>query len=183
MVKKSSPFSEASEGARAGAAGLFDGELADQVRASMQQIWLAGLGAFSKAQEEGGRVFETLVQDGVALQRKTQAAAESKLAAVSAQVSQQMADVGQKVEEVSAQAANQWDRLGNLFEQRVAAALGSLGVPQAGEVQALAAEVAQLRAEVAALRAAAAQPARSRSAAASPATAGTAARKRSTPKA
>ena len=163
MVKKSSPFSEAS---RAGAAGLFDGELADQVRASVQQIWLAGLGAFSKAQEEGGRVFETLVQDGVALQRKTQAAAESKLAAVSAQVSQQMADVGQKVEEASAQAASQWDRLGNLFEQRVATALGSLGVPQASEVRALAELVAQLRSVVVALRAAASLPAGSRSAAA-----------------
>lgn len=180
MVKKSPSLSDAP---RAGAAGLFDGDLVDQVRSSVQQIWLAGLGAFSKAQEEGGRVFETLVQDGAALQRKTQAAAESKLAAVSAQVSQQMADVGQKVEEVSAQAATQWDRLGSLVEQRVATALGSLGVSQASEVQALAAEVAQLRAEVAALRTAAAQPARSRSAAAGQATASSAARKRRTPKA
>lgn len=32
----------------------------DAVKESAQQIWLAGLGAFSKAQAEGGKVFEAL---------------------------------------------------------------------------------------------------------------------------
>ena len=35
--------------------------LSDAVKESAQQIWLAGLGAFSKAQAEGGKVFEALV--------------------------------------------------------------------------------------------------------------------------
>jgi poly(hydroxyalkanoate) granule-associated protein len=39
---------------------------------SAQQIWLAGMGAFSKAQAEGGKVFEALIQEGMSLQRKTQ---------------------------------------------------------------------------------------------------------------
>ena len=38
-------------------------QLAGTVKESAQQIWLAGLGAFSKAQEEGGKVFEALVKD------------------------------------------------------------------------------------------------------------------------
>jgi poly(hydroxyalkanoate) granule-associated protein len=38
-----------------------ESKLADTVRDSAQQIWLAGLGAFSKAQEEGVKVFEALV--------------------------------------------------------------------------------------------------------------------------
>ena len=54
-------------------------QLSGAVKESAQQIWLAGLGAFSKAQEEGGKVFETLVKEGLSIQRKTQAVAEEKI--------------------------------------------------------------------------------------------------------
>lgn len=143
------------------AAGLFDNPLAGTIKDSAQQIWLAGLGAFSKAQEEGGRVFEALVQEGVTLQRKTQSAAEEKLGAVSAQVSARMAEVGHKVEEASAKATGQWDRLETIFEARVAKALAQLGMPQANEVRELTAKVDQLSAQIAKLTAAASsRPAR-----------------------
>ncbi|OTG88370.1 poly(hydroxyalcanoate) granule associated protein [Acinetobacter sp. ANC 4558] len=36
-----------------------------------KQIWLAGLGAFSKAEEEGSKLFETLVQTGSELEAKS----------------------------------------------------------------------------------------------------------------
>jgi len=49
-----------------------DKQLADAVRTSAQQIWQAGLGAFAKAQEEGGKVFAKLVKEGTALQKRTQ---------------------------------------------------------------------------------------------------------------
>ncbi|MFM9915942.1 MAG: phasin family protein [Rhizobacter sp.] len=142
------------------AAGLFDNPLAGTIKDSAQQIWLAGLGAFSKAQEEGGRVFDALVQEGVSLQRKTQSAAGEKLGAVSAQVSARMAEVGQKVEEASAKATGQWDRLETIFEERVAKALAQLGMPHASEVRELSAKVDQLSAQVAKLTAASSRPAR-----------------------
>ncbi len=145
------------------AAGLFDSALAGHVKESAQQIWLAGLGAFSKAQEQGGRVFEALVQEGVTLQRRTQTVAEERLGTVSARLGERMAEVGQKVEEVSAKATGQWDRLETIFEQRVAKALASLGVPHADEVQALTEQIEQLRAEVAALNPRARAPARKKS--------------------
>lgn len=148
MVKKPSPPAASPLEA---AASLFDNALAGHVKESAQQIWLAGLGAFSKAQEEGGKVFEAVVQEGVTLQRKTQTVAEEKLGAVSAQLSDRWAEVGQKVEEVSAKASGQWDRLETIFEQRVAKALASLGVPHANDIRALTAQIEQLRAEVAAL--------------------------------
>jgi len=44
-------------------------QLSSAVKDSAQQIWLAGLGAFSKAQEEGSKVFDTLVKEGLAIQR------------------------------------------------------------------------------------------------------------------
>jgi poly(hydroxyalkanoate) granule-associated protein len=142
------------------AAGLFDNPLAGTIKDSAQQIWLAGLGAFSKAQEEGGRVFDALVQEGVTLQRRTQSAAEEKLGAVSAQVSARMAEVGQKVEAVSAKATGQWDRLETIFEDRVAKALAQLGVPRANDLRELTAKVEELSAQVAKLTPASTPPAR-----------------------
>jgi Poly(hydroxyalcanoate) granule associated protein (phasin) len=69
MVKK---IKSASDKAASPAAGLLDSQMAQTVKDSAQQIWLAGMGAFSKAQAEGGKVFETLVKEGMNLQRKTQ---------------------------------------------------------------------------------------------------------------
>lgn len=100
------------------------------VRESAQQIWLAGLGAFAKAQEEGGKVFESLVRDGVTIQRKTQTAAEERLAEAASKMASMATDIKSK-------AGNPLDRLENIFEDRVAKALNKLGVPAAKDIEAL----------------------------------------------
>ena len=41
------------------------------IRNSAMQIWLAGLGALSKAQKERSRIFHTLVKEGEAVQERT----------------------------------------------------------------------------------------------------------------
>lgn len=105
-------------------------QLASSIKESAQQIWLAGLGAFSKAQAEGGKVFETLVKDGLGLQRKTQAAAEEKIS----EATSKMTDMASGI---TSKATGQWDKLENIFEDRVAKALNKLGVPSAKDVQAL----------------------------------------------
>src|SRR3954465_3536549 len=84
-------------------------QLAGTVKESAQQIWLAGLGAFSKAQEEGGKVFETLGKEGTALQRKTQAVAEEKIGEGTSRMSTMAGDV-------TAKAGQQWDKLEAIFE-------------------------------------------------------------------
>src|SRR5262249_21982365 len=38
---------------------------------SAQHIWLAGLGAFAKAQGEGGKMFQSLIREGSDLEQKT----------------------------------------------------------------------------------------------------------------
>lgn len=119
--------------------------LGDTVKDSAQQIWLAGLGAFSKAQEEGGKVFDALVKEGVALQRRTSAAAEEKLG----EASTRMASMAG---ELSARASDQWDKLEGAFEERVSRALKKMGVPLAHELEALSARVDELQRSVAALR-------------------------------
>ena len=104
--------------------------LSGAIKDSAQQIWLAGLGAFSKAQEEGGKAFESLVKEGLSIQRKTQAVAEERISEASNRMSG-MAN------EISSKAAGQWDKLENIFEDRVAKALNKLGVPSARDIDAL----------------------------------------------
>jgi poly(hydroxyalkanoate) granule-associated protein len=125
-------------------AGLLDSQLASSVKDSAQQIWLAGMGAFAKAQAEGGKVFEALVKEGVSLQRKTQAVAEEKLGDVTGKVSSMAS-------EVTSKAGASWDKLENIFEERTAKALGKLGVPTAKDVAELTRRVEELSAAVAKL--------------------------------
>ncbi|RVU47375.1 phasin family protein [Rubrivivax rivuli] len=119
-------------------------QLAGAVKDSAQQIWLAGMGAFSKAQEEGTKVFEALVKEGMTLQKKTQGIAEEKISEVTGKMSA-MADT------VSNKAGQNWDKLESIFEARTAKALNKLGVPTAKDVQALAERVDALAAAVAKL--------------------------------
>jgi poly(hydroxyalkanoate) granule-associated protein len=151
MVKKLKKISERKQGS---AAGPMDGQLAGAVKDSAQQIWLAGMGAFAKAQEEGGKVFDALVKEGLALQRKTQAAAEEKIGEVTGRMSA-MADT------VTTRAGQNWDKLEAIFEQRTAKALKKLGVPTAHDVDALVQRVDALAAAVERLNPQAA-PARAR---------------------
>lgn len=134
MVKKLHSTADSKASAPA---GLLDSHLAQTVKDSAQQIWLAGLGAFSKAQGEGGKVFETLIKEGVSLQKKTQAAAGGKLGDVAGRMTAMAGEVGSK-------ANAQWDKLETIFEERTARALGRLGLPSAKELSALVERVAAL---------------------------------------
>jgi poly(hydroxyalkanoate) granule-associated protein len=105
-------------------------DLAQNVRNSSRQIWLAGLGAFSRAQQEGAKVFETLVKQGEALESRTkQVAMDTAAAAGSAAKS--------KAKEMQAIAGGTWDKLEQVFENRVARALAKLGVHTQSDVEKL----------------------------------------------
>jgi len=140
MVKKVSKSSNASSSAKASSHSALSGAIKD----SAQQIWLAGLGAFSKAQAEGGKAFEVLVKEGLSIQRKTQAVAEERISEATSRVSSMANDISSK-------AAGKWDKLESLFEERVAKALGTLGVPTARDIEALMARIDELNAHVAQL--------------------------------
>ena len=116
-------------------------QLGGSVKDSAQQIWQAGLGAFAKAQAEGTRAFEALVKEGTSLQRKTQAAAEEKISEATSRMTNMATDISSK-------ASGHWDKLENIFEERVAKALNKLGVPSAKDVNALIARIDALNASV-----------------------------------
>ena len=141
MVKKLKSLSEKK---MSGASALLDSQLAQTVKDSAQQIWLAGMGAFAKAQDERGKFFETLVKEGLSLQKKTQGMAEEKISEVTGRMSAMAGTVTSK-------AGQNWDKLEAIFEQRTAKALTRLGVPTAKDVQALNQRVEELAAAVARL--------------------------------
>ena len=111
--------------------------LTGSVKDSAQQIWQAGLGAITRAQAEGTKAVESLVKESISIQRKTQAAAEGKLTEATHKMSSMATDISSK-------ASGQWDKLENIFEERVAKALSKLGVPSAHDISKLTARIDEL---------------------------------------
>lgn len=142
MVKKmkSSTADTGSSKAGKSMSGLLDSQIAGAVKDSAQQIWLAGMGAFSKAQAEGGKVFEALMKEGMALQKKTQGLAEERINAVTSKMTAVAGGVGDK-------AGAQWDKLESIFETRVAKALNKMGVPSRKDIDALIKRIDELSAK------------------------------------
>jgi poly(hydroxyalkanoate) granule-associated protein len=132
MVRKLKAMAEQSKG---------DSQLAAAIKDSAHQIWLAGLGAFAKAQEEGNKVFNVLVKEGNAIQKRTMRVTEDKVNEVTGTVSK-LAGRIQK------QARGNWDKLETVFEQRVERALTRLGVPTSKEIATLTKRVEDLTASV-----------------------------------
>ena len=139
MVKKLKAMADKKK--NASGAGLFDSALASSVKESAREIWLAGMGAFAKAQAEGKQVFDALVKEGASLQKKTQTVAEEKFGEVTGRMTS-MAD------DVTAKAGKQWDKLESIFEERTAKALKKLGVPSSKDVQSLVDRIDALQAQV-----------------------------------
>lgn len=110
--------------------------------APTHQIWLAGLGAMAKAQEQGSKAIEALVNDGLAFQRKSQVEAQQRLHEATERLTHLASDFGQ-------QTHVRVDRLEHLFEDRVAKALQRLGMPTLYDLQALTERVAQLESQLA----------------------------------
>jgi poly(hydroxyalkanoate) granule-associated protein len=114
-----------------------ESQLAAAVKDSAQEIWLAGLGAFAKAQEEGQKVFKALVREGASIQQRTMKVTEDKVNDVTAKVTKVAAGL-QK------QANGTWDKLETVFEARVERALTRLGVPTNKEITSLTKRVEEL---------------------------------------
>ncbi len=139
MLKKA----RAESGARAKQPEGIKG-ISQAVLDSSHQIWLAGLGAFAKAQQGSKQVFEMLVKQGEQLEAKTRTAASH-----TAEAARDAAKA--KAKEMQAKAGGTWDRLEQVFEDRVARALGRLGVYTSADVERLSERVNELSEAVNAL--------------------------------
>jgi poly(hydroxyalkanoate) granule-associated protein len=95
----------------------------------------------AKAQEQGSKAIEALVNDGLAFQRKSQAEAQQRLHEATERLSHMATGFGE-------QASGRVDKLEHLFEDRVAKALHRLGMPSLLDIQMLTDRVAQLEAKL-----------------------------------
>ena len=114
-----------------------DPQLAARIKGSARQIWLAGLGAYTKAEEDTGRLFERLVQEGEQLESKTRGV-----------VGKQIKSVEDRVEGVRERATGTWDRLETMFDERVSGALRRLGIHRREEIVELERRIEVLESEL-----------------------------------
>lgn len=114
-----------------------DKQLVENVMEMTRLIWLAGLGAFAKVEEEGGRLFETLVREGERLQHHTKKIADDAVE-----------DVKDKVGEIKEKAVDAFDKLEEALEDRVARILNQLGVPTSKDIEDLSKRVDALNESV-----------------------------------
>jgi poly(hydroxyalkanoate) granule-associated protein len=101
---------------------------AQAIRDSAQKIWLAGLGAFERARTEGPRMFETLVEQGRSMGARAMGAADEAL----------------KTVREANYSGGRWDKLEQVFEDRVSKSLSRLGVLTARDVEDLSRQVSEL---------------------------------------
>lgn len=112
---------------------------------SAHQIWLAGLGALSRAQAGAPKIFDDLMQEGSKLQGGALDAAQ-KVVMQAFQGAQKT--VSKRIDTVQAQAGETWDNLEKIFQTRVQRAMHQLGMPTAEEISALTRKVEKLSASV-----------------------------------
>lgn len=115
----------------------FAEQMAERVKESANQIWLAGLGAYSKAEEEGSKLFDNLVQDGEKLEARTRKMVDKPLNAAK-----------EKVETVRARATGSWEKVEKAFDIRVSKALHRLNIPTRADVDDLKQRIDDLEAQL-----------------------------------
>lgn len=118
----------------------FDNQSNDANSDVTRQVWLAGLGAFTRAQAEGSKVFDALVAEGQIIDAQMKKAASE----TADQVKDGLAAVKDKVGEIRDKATDGWSKLEEVFQARVAQALNRLGVPTHADIQQLREQVERL---------------------------------------
>ena len=126
-------------------------ELQHDVAASAHQIWLAGLGAVATAQEEGGKLFKSLVEKGEDFEKSGKEQVEKAKGAVSG---------------VKVVAESYWETFERTLDDKVTAVIHRLGVPTKDEIDTLTERVEKLTSAIDKLRAKEAPKPRTRTTAA-----------------
>lgn len=103
--------------------------LSRKVTESAQQVWLAGLGALSRAQAEGSKLFDTLVKEG----QNTEARSREQ-----SRNGESLRDtVENTLGQARDRAADTWDKVEKSFEDRVHSVLRRMDIPSRTDIEAL----------------------------------------------
>ena len=113
-----------------------------------RQIWLAGLGAYSKISNDGNKLFDGLVKDGEKAEKKAKTEVDKQLDVVKSSVGSTVGSAKSKVDEVKGKALGKWSELEEAFDKRLNSAISRLGVPSRNEVKALQTKVDSLTKQI-----------------------------------
>ncbi|MFD2228548.1 phasin family protein [Alkalimarinus sediminis] len=111
-----------------------ENQLSNKIKDSARQIWLAGLGAYNKAEEDAGKIFDKLVKEGEEIEHMTRGVVEKRIKVVE-----------DTVEGVKEKANGTIGKLESVFDQRVSKALQKMGIPTRAEIKALEAQIEELK--------------------------------------
>lgn len=111
-----------------------ENQLSNKIKDSARQIWLAGLGAYNKAEEDAGKIFDKLVKEGEEIEHMTRGVVEKRIKVVE-----------DTVEGVKEKANGTIGKLESVFDQRVSKALQKMGIPTRAEIKELEAQIAALK--------------------------------------
>ncbi len=109
------------------------------VKVYARKIWLAGLGAYAKAGQEGAEYFKDLVKAGEGVEEQGKKLVGEQVEAANSQIVSVKSSVKGKVD-------GQLDKIEKAFDSRVAAALNRLGIPSKQDVEGLSAKLDELSA-------------------------------------
>ncbi|MGV6396039.1 phasin family protein [Pseudomonas caspiana] len=107
------------------------------VRLYARKIWLAGLGAYSWAEQEGSEYIKELIRTGEETEKKAKKVIDEKVEAANAELDELNDDVAQTVDAVESRLS----KIENAFDRRVASALNRIGIPSRHDVDTLSAKL------------------------------------------
>lgn len=113
-----------------------------EVRLYARKIWLAGLGAYSWAEQEGGEYIKELIRTGEETEKKAKQVIDEKLEAANSEIMAFTDDVAEVADDVE----SRLDKIENAFDRRVASALNRIGIPSRHDVETLSAKLDRLTA-------------------------------------
>ena len=113
--------------------GTTEKNVQEEIKDSVHRIWLAGLGALSAAEEEGGKIFSRLVERGRDVESKGKVEVDK---------------VKSEVDKMKTKAESAFETWGDKFDEKLTSTLNRLGVPTREEIRNLTHKVEELNAKI-----------------------------------
>lgn len=129
------------------------GSWIDEIENYSRQIWLAGLGAYSKISKDGSKLFDRLVKDGEKAEKSAKQDSDQQSDGTGTTAKEQSESGKSRVDLILDKALGKWGEFEEAFDKRFSSAISRLGVPSRAEVEALTAKVEELSQQLQALTA------------------------------
>ena len=113
-----------------------------EVRRYARKIWLAGLGAYTKVNQEGTDYVKELIRTGERAEKDAKKVVDEKLDAANSEID----SIKGEVSGVKGRLEAQLDKIESAFDRRVARGLNRIGIPSKHDVEALSAKLDELTA-------------------------------------